>query len=1491
MGYKPAPGIKSLSPYQKRSVLLRLGPRKGVGFDVMWHHIPLLILLGLALFTCYNTAGNPYRQMSAELEAQREQEILQEWENFDKEVDAAEEEKKAEEKRLAEIKRKEEEERMATDPWAVLGGTNGMFPSFMMGDEEVSEEDANRPSLPAPFMPDFWPTFFLVVVVLLCALVELSQLWSIDIQCWLQFTPVSQLKSGGYVKVTPENARSLTELVEVTSSKHQEDPVLFFTFQKRRYFIDWGDDQVQLIEGDLSSIRAAVLDAGATGLQGYRNEEQVVVIQEKFGKNKFDIPMPTFLDLIGKQMLAPMTVFQLFCNGLWLLDEAWKYAIFGMFSIVTFEATSVFSRLKHIKAIRGMGSKSTETLVFRSGSWRTISTEELVPGDLVSIRMRDESGGDVVPCDCLVLHGSAVMNEASLTGESVPQMKEALVVEVADRDRPIDIKGSDKVHVLYGGTALIQVSAGAGEKGNSSSTDPSQWGDRELKNAKRTPDGGCLAYVLQTGFASSQGELVRMIEFSSSNNNRTAGDPENLRESFMLIGLLLVFAIAASAWVLKQGLEEGVRTRYQLLIHCVLIITSVVPSDLPMQLALAVNASLMYLMKAAVYCTEPFRVPIAGKVDMCFFDKTGTLTTDQLHAFGIIPADSKTETALSGEMQPMKESSIAAARVIGGCHSLLEVDGKIMGDPIETAAIHSVVWKYDHSRQVSSPAFGRHHKGEEEKKEEAGGPHRIVTASEKKREEEKAARRKEKEEALVKSRPWGRLPQQVRILHRYHFKSKLQRMSVLASVQEGSHKPTLQVLTKGSPEAIGKLLVDGNKPSWYTESYTKLARRGLRVIALAYRDVPTLSNGAGAPSNLSEAEAAKQPREWAEKGLKFAGFVAFQCLVRKDSAKVVTNLRKSNLSVVMITGDNILTAVHVAEEVSLTQEKARVLVLDEEGDEMKWVNAESGATHGPYSFDELSSLSKEYDLCMTGPGLRRIHEEVGSDKLGTRLDVVKVFARMSPQDKELVLSVLNDKGHVSLMCGDGANDVGALKQAHVGVALLTGFGSLNTVKAKGEKSQAEEEEEEKKKKMELEADEDEEMLAKMGLFERIKYEADKKNRLLAVAKEAAGKKKKVQAEQKEKMMIEIQEETKRLEAAGESWAPVKAAKNVMTRKRAEAQAKAKKGGGAFTASAASLAVATSGIEALDEVDDGSLPMLKLGDASVAAPFTSKWPSIRSVYDIIRLGRCTLVSRVQNNLIICLSCLISSYSLSVLYLEGVKFSDYQLTATGMLITTCHLAISHTSPLKTVSSVRPLGSMFHPALFISLAGQFIIHLFCMIYSVSVAKTYLPEDFKQETHTKFYPNLVNTVVFLIETMQHVSVLMVNYKGRPFQPGLTESKALLNALGMCFFGLLVCAFEVLPGFNRAIGMVPFPDDQLRSTVLYMLLLDSIGALLWDRICVYLWANHIHRASSTHINTYAIFLGVRKLVVSCLMIYLVFWQGGIFGLMGGYWVYKQGWM
>lgn len=165
---------------------------------------------------------------------------------------------------------------------------------------------------------------------------------------------------------------------------------------------------------------------------------------------------------------------------------------------------------------------------------------------------------------------------------------------------------------MFGGTTILQHSISIHSN--------------NLNEVSSTPDGGCLCYVLRTGFYSSQGKLVRMIEFST---DKVKG---NTRESLLLLAFLCCFAIVASVYVLKRGLEDSNRSKYELLLHCIMIITSVIPPELPMQMALAVNTSLLALIRQFIFCTEPFRIPLAGKVDVCFFDKTGTITTDELVA-------------------------------------------------------------------------------------------------------------------------------------------------------------------------------------------------------------------------------------------------------------------------------------------------------------------------------------------------------------------------------------------------------------------------------------------------------------------------------------------------------------------------------------------------------------------------------------------------------------------------------------------------------------------------------------------------------------------------------------------------------------------------------------------------------------------------------------------------------------------------------------------
>ena len=127
-----------------------------------------------------------------------------------------------------------------------------------------------------------------------------------------------------------------------------------------------------------------------------------------------------------------------------------------------------------------------------------------------------------------------------------------------------------------------------------------------------------------------------------------------------------------------------------------------------------------------------------------------------------------------------------------------------------------------------------------------------------------------------------------------------------------------------------------------------------------------------------------------------------------------------------------------------------------------------------------------------------------------------------------------------------------------------------------------------------------------------------------------------------------------------------------------------------------------------------------------------------------------------------------------------------------------AFSFARPLDRLSPLLPLASIFHPALIVSVMGQLLTHAGCMFYALRMAKSYLSDaelhdviafqkkadkDYDagvEDAGSAHKPNLLNTIIFLVETAQQVSVMLVNYKGRPWMRGATENPALLYSLAL---------------------------------------------------------------------------------------------------------------
>lgn len=1120
-----------------------------------------------------------------------------------------------------------------------------------------------------------WTFIYTLLLVSFHALIWLLPRWNLDLKVKFQYQEVDDLSKASHILMKAKPSFGMSEICLVEripgqiSFKYQKRKFIYSsttkTFTPPKFFVD----NEKLTIGELKSLRGL---ASAV----------VPEIEKHYGLNFFDIPIPTFIELFVEHMLAPFFVFQLFSISLWLMDEMWYLSIFSLIMLFSFEATTVFQRKSTMTEFQSMGIKPYRIYVYRDKRWVEIQTDHLLPGDIVSI-VRTPHEDLSIPCDMVLLQGSCIVNEAMLSGESTPLLKES--IENREAESKFQPDGIDKNSLLHGGTSCLQVSV------------------PENPMIPLAPDHGTLAMVTKTGFETTQGSLVRVMIFSSERMSVANA------EAFLFILFLLVFAIIAARYVWVEGTKMG-RKQSKLILDCIIVLTSVVPPELPMELTMAVNQSLAALGKHYIFCTEPFRIPVAGRVDVCCFDKTGTLTAEDLFFEGLAGFNPTDQTELSKADSP--EVPSVTLDLLGSVHALVRLDdGDVVGDPMEKETVKASGWKLD-----------------------ADAKNTMVGHNKK-----------------------------IKILKRFQFSSSLKRSSVISNV-DGK----ILVGVKGAPETIAERL--SSIPSDYESTYKYFTRNGSRVLALAYKYLK------------DDKKVEKIERKAVEADLIFGGFIVFHCPMKDDAVDTIQMLNQSSHRCVMITGDNPLTACHVATKVGIVTKD--VLILDKPeknhaGDAiLEWRNVEETRiipVNKEITFD-LKFL-KENDLCITGYALNAL---IAHPQISTLIRYSWIYSRVSPTQKEYILSTYKELGYNTLMCGDGTNDVGALKKAHVGIALLNG--TEESLKQMQENKKIENFQKMYEKQCEL-MKRWNQPPPKIPVQIAHLYPPGPLNPHYLKALEQHG--------------TTITDEIKEKVAAANADAP------------------------AVTADTdPKSAITDSLLSSLQETqEEEEAPVLKLGDASVAAPFTSKLANVSTVVHVIRQGRCALVSTIQMYKILALNCLISAYSLSVLYLAGIKFGDAQATVSGVLLSVCFMSISRGKAIEKLSKERPQPGIFNIYIMGSILGQFAIHLVALVYITKEIYVLEPREPQIDLDKTFSPSLLNTAMFLLQLSQQISTFTVNYIGRPFRESIHENKGMYyGILGVAFL-CVSGATEFIPELNEAMQFVPMTDMFKIKLTLTMLL------------------------------------------------------------------------
>ncbi|XP_036900997.1 polyamine-transporting ATPase 13A2 isoform X7 [Sturnira hondurensis] len=498
-----------------------------------------------------------------------------------------------------------------------------------------------------------------------------------------------------------------------------------------------------------------------------------------------------------------------------------------------------------------------------------------------------------------------------------------------------------------------------------------------------------------TGFCTAKGGLVSSILHPRPINFKFY---KHSMKFVAALSVLALFGTIYSIFILHRNRAPV----NEIVVRALDLVTVVVPPALPAAMTVCTLYAQSRLQRQGIFCIHPLRINLGGKLQLVCFDKTGTLTEDGLDVMGVVPLQGQAFLPLVPEPRRLPMGPLL--RALATCHALSWLQDTPVGDPMDLKMVESTGWVLEEGLAADA-ALGT----------------QVLAVM---RPPVQEPRRQGMEEPLVP----------VSILGRFPFSSALQRMNVVV-VWPGAAQPEAYV--KGSPELVAGLCSPETVPTNFAQVLQSYTTAGYRVVALAGKPLPI----------IPRLEAAQQlTRDEVEQQLSLLGLLVMRNLLKPQTTPVIQALRGNCIRTVMVTGDNLQTAVTVAQSCGMVGPQERLVILSATPPErgqpasLEFLPVESSApVNGTKDPHQVSSYRVE-------PEPRSSHLALSGSTFGVLMKhfpkllpkvLVQgtIFARMAPEQKTELVCELQKLQYCVGMCGDGANDCGALKAADVGISL------------------------------------------------------------------------------------------------------------------------------------------------------------------------------------------------------------------------------------------------------------------------------------------------------------------------------------------------------------------------------------------------------------------------------------------------------------------------